>query len=203
VGTTFLCRHDLEAESVCAQPAPAAMLSLITVLRLLQRDLIQPSRNQSNRGNNNELLTNGAHAPHTLWRRFDTHYRGVEDMDMGEFTRQELDAKLDAVKAWIDSRFAERRMETQFAELNSNLNARCDELEATMQRCVTELIKWIVGTALAFIVILIAIMALFVNMLAVAAPENAASATSAIKERTTKIENRVPLLHRLKRHDQS
>jgi hypothetical protein len=54
-------------------------------------------------------------------------------MDMGEITRQELDAKMDAIRAWGDARFAEQRayMDTRFAktdvqlvELRSEMNAR-------------------------------------------------------------------------------
>ena len=89
------------------------------------------------------MIINGAHCPHVLWRPFDTHYKGTEDMDMGEVTRQELDLKLDAMEARMGARFS--------------------QLEAQMHKNTAELIKWIVGLGVALTALGAAGLSLVIN----------------------------------------
>ncbi|MGZ5200816.1 MAG: hypothetical protein ACXWC4_13675 [Telluria sp.] len=81
----------------------------------------------------------GAHVPRVPWRPFDTPQTRVEDMDMGEITRQELDAKMEAIKSWGDVRFAEQRayvdarfteVDTRFAEQRAYMDGRFAEVDA-------------------------------------------------------------------------
>jgi hypothetical protein len=133
-------------------------------------------------------------------------------MDMGELTRQELDAKLDAIKSWMDARFAEQqaRIDVRFAEQDARIEAgfarvdtRFAEQDARMQKNVVDLIKWMVGTAIAMLAVGVAIFAFMlnvaVNTLTLPADNEAGSSgTSAGGGATPAV-----LLHRLQGHHQS
>lgn len=104
-------------------------------------------------------------------------------MDMGEVTRQELDARLESMKLWIEARFAESdaktqagfaaadaKMDAQFAETNNRFvetNAKIDtrflELEARMHKNMRELVMWIAGATLAMAAVVLSAMTLVVH----------------------------------------
>jgi hypothetical protein len=59
----------------------------------------------------------------------------------------QAEAKNDARFAQVDTRFAQ--VDARFAEANARAEARFAELEAKFQKTITDLIKWMVGTAIA------------------------------------------------------
>jgi hypothetical protein len=78
---------------------------------------------------------------------FDTKNLQAEDMDMGELTREELSARLEAVEARIDARA--RATDSKIEALEAKMNARFAEFDARMQKNFADMIKWMVGTAIA------------------------------------------------------
>jgi hypothetical protein len=188
----------------------------------------------------------GAHVPHALWRAFDTPSTRVEDMDMGEITRQELDAKMDAVKLWGDARFAEQRaymdgrfaevgtrfaevdtrfaeqraymdgrfaevatqfaeqrayMDVRFAQMDAKIDTRAAELDAKLQKQLIEIIKWMVGTAVALFAVGITAAGIMLNVAvnaitAMPADDTGTSSTSAHYAPARS-------LHRFQRHHQA
>jgi hypothetical protein len=112
-------------------------------------------------------------------------------MDMSDRTREELDARLGTVEGRIDRRFAEMdaktevrfaeadaktevrfaqaeaRNETRFAELSAKIDTRFAQADANLQRKINDLIKWMIGTAIAATAIGAGIVGFVLNNLAV------------------------------------
>jgi hypothetical protein len=87
---------------------------------------------------------------------------------MSDLTREELDARLETVEGRIDRRFAEAdaKTEVRFAELNAKIDTRFAEADANLQRKINDLIKWMIGTAIAATAIGASIVGFMVNNLA-------------------------------------
>jgi hypothetical protein len=142
-------------------------------------------------------------------------------MDMGEITRQELDAKMEAIKAWGDARFAEQRayIDTRFAEqraymdarfafqeaeiaaLGAKVDTRFVEQDAKLQKQLLDIVKWMIGTAVGLFAVGITTVGIMLNVAvnaitAMPADDSGASNSSA---------HYAPVrsLHRFKRHHQS
>jgi Skp family chaperone for outer membrane proteins len=77
----------------------------------------------------------------------------------------EADAKADVrfaqAEAKNDARFAQ--IDARFAEANARTEARFAELEAKFQKTITDLIKWMVGTAIAATAVLATLMMFVIN----------------------------------------
>jgi hypothetical protein len=152
----------------------------------------------------------GAHVPHALWRAFDTLHTRVEDMDMGEITRQELDAKMDAIKSWGDVRFTEQRgyMDARFAEvelklveLRAEMKEGLSEQSAKLDKKLTEMTRWLVGTMIALFALTITIMALMLNLTVNALQASVYDTDSAASSQAHYAPARS--LHRFQRHHQT
>jgi hypothetical protein len=73
-------------------------------------------------------------------------------MDMGEITRQELDAKIDAIKSWGDARFAEQRAytDTRFAKIDAQFAEQRAYMDTRFARIDTQLAEQRANTDVRF-----------------------------------------------------
>jgi hypothetical protein len=131
-------------------------------------------------------------------------------MDMGEITRQELDAKMDAIKSWGDVRFTEQRgyMDARFAEvelklveLRAEMKEGLSEQSAKLDKKLTEMTRWLVGTMIALFALTITIMALMLNLTVNALQASVYDTDSAASSQAHYAPARS--LHRFQRHHQT
>ncbi len=114
---------------------------------------------------------------------------------MDENWRHELDARTEAIKAWVYQRMTEQQ--------DAKIDARFAELEAKMERNRLRLILWMIGIGLACTVITIAVFTFLLNSAVNAvltAPAD--DATAAASSNTSVQVTQVSSLHRLERHHQ-
>lgn len=116
---------------------------------------------------------------------------------MDDVTRHELDARCRMLKAEMDVHFAQAR---------SQISTRFGELETKMQSNGLGLIKWMIGIAIATIVITVSIVSMLLHTIALAAPDTASvtRTTSLVQAGKAAVRTARPvrLLDRLQRHHQ-
>lgn len=82
---------------------------------------------------------------------------------MSDVTREEVDAKLTAVKAEVYARLAdfEGIVKTGFAELRAEMAVLRAEMRAEMHKNTADLIKWAIGLAIAVVGLTVGLLTYF------------------------------------------
>jgi predicted nuclease with TOPRIM domain len=93
---------------------------------------------------------------------FDTQNLQAEDMDMGELTREELTARLESMEARLEAHMEARAsaadskidaLKNSIDALKASMDVRFAELDARQQKNIVDLIKWMVGSAIAMMAV--------------------------------------------------
>jgi hypothetical protein len=94
-------------------------------------------------------------------------------MDMNEVTREEPGARLGTIESRIDARFAEAdaKEEGRFAKAEAKSDVRFAEADAKLERRFTELVKWMVVTAIAATAVGATILGIFLSHMTLNAPQ--------------------------------
>lgn len=129
-----------------------------------------------------------------VWRRFDRVGAGAQDRWMDEIWRNELDARTEVIKAWVQQRMTEQQ--------DAKIDARFAELEAKMERNRFRLILWVIGVGLACTVVTIAVFTFLLNSAVNAVLTAPADDSAATPSNTSAQVTQVRSLHRLERHHQ-
>jgi hypothetical protein len=108
----------------------------------------------------------------------------ARDMDMNEVNREELNARLGTIETLIDARFAEAdakeearfakaeaKSDVRFTKAEAKSDVRFAEADAKLERRFTELVKWMVVTAIAATAVGATILGLFLSHMTLNEPQ--------------------------------
>ena len=87
-------------------------------------------------------------------REIDVDEKRTSEIKMSEITREELAARLETIEV---------RMDGRLATIESKIDAKFAELRTDMHKGTAELVKWVVGTAIAMAAVAITVMTFVLN----------------------------------------